>query len=102
MSELLRKQIHDWEYEKIKSNPRMYGGDKGSPLIMKAYIQEFHSGKKAEQLADSVYSILSTVNRVKNDLLLKNPQFDFREKNKPKTKKQKIGITSTDNAQGLR
>ena len=52
MSELLRKQIHDWEYEKIKSNPRMYGGDKGSPLIMKAYIQEFHSGKKAEQFVN--------------------------------------------------
>ncbi len=98
MSKFLRNQIYVWAYEKIKSNPKVYGGDKSNPLIMKAYVQEFHNGEKAEQLADIVFSILSTVSRVKNDLLSKNPQFDLRVKNKGK--KKKIGITSTDNAQG--
>ena len=98
MNKALRNEIYVWGYEKIKSNPKMYGGDKGSPLIMKAYIQEFHNGKKAEQLEDYVYSVLSTVNRVKNRLLEKNPQFDLRTKHKGK--KTKIGISSADSVQG--
>jgi len=96
MDRFLRKQFYVWAYEKIKANPKVYGGDKSNPLIMKAYIQEFHNGEKAEQLEAIVYSMLSTVSRVKNKILEENPQFDFREKHKSK---KHYGITSTDNAQ---
>ena len=98
MNKFLKNQIYVWAYEKIKSNPKVYGGDKSNPLIMKAYVQEFHKGEKAELLGAFVFSILSTVSRLKNTILEANPQFDYRKVNKPK--KKKIGIESADNVQG--
>ena len=86
MDNFLKKQLYAWTYEKIKDNPLKFGGDKSNPLIMKAYLKEFHTGEQAEQLPTLTFSILSTVSRIKNKLLEKNPQFDFRTKRRPKVK----------------
>ena len=95
MDKFTRNQIYVWAYEKIKSNPKVYGGDKSNPIIMKAYVQEFHNGERADQLSDIVYSVLSTVSRVKNKLLKKNPQFDYRKINKSKKKKTSNNRSAT-------
>ena len=98
MDKFTRNQFKEWVFRKIQDDPKVYGGDKSNPLIMKAYVQEFHKGEKAELLGAFVFSILSTVSRLKNTILEANPQFDYRKVNKPK--KKKIGIESADNVQG--
>lgn len=98
MDKFTRNQFKEWVFRKIQDDPKVYGGDKSNPLIMKAYVQEFHKGEKAELLGAFVFSILSTVSRLKNTILEANPQFDYRKINK--SKKKKIGIKSADNVQG--
>lgn len=90
MDKFTKKQFHTWINGKIKFNPKVYGGDKSNPLIMKAYIQEFHYGEKAEQLADIVYSMLSTISRAKNKILKEHPEFDYRVRFAPKKRRAKV------------
>jgi len=51
---------------------------------------EFHYGEKAEQLSDIVYSMLSTINRVKNKILKEHPAFDYRVRFVPKKRRVKV------------
>ena len=84
MDNFLKNQLYRWTYEKIKSNPKKFGGDFSNSLIMNEYLKEFYSDFSVNELEPQLMSVLSTVSRIKNKLLEKNPHFDFRTKYKPK------------------
>jgi len=90
MDKFLRKQLYVWVYDKIKSNPKKFGGDFSNALIMYEYLKDFYNDFGVSELEPQLMSILSTVSRIKNKLLLKNPQYDFRTKYKPKIKSQLV------------
>ena len=80
MDNFLRNQLYKWTYEKIKSNPKRFGGDFSNSLIMYEYLKEFYNDFAVYELEPQLMSILSTISRIKNKLLEKNPHFDFRIK----------------------
>lgn len=84
MDKYLKKQLYVWTYDKIKANPQKFGGDNSNASIMHEYINEFYSDSHVMQLETGLFSVLSTVSRIKNYLLEDNPQFDCRKKYKPK------------------
>jgi len=90
MDNFLKKQLYVWVYDKIKSNPKKFGGDFSNALIMYGYLKEFYIDFGVAELEPQLMSILSTISRIKNKLLVKNPHFDFRTKYKPKTKNKVV------------
>jgi len=84
MEKYLKKQLYVWCYDKIKSNPKKFGGDFSNSAIMYEYLIEFYPDYSIVQLQQEVMSVLSTVSRIKNKLLVKNPQFDYRTLHKRK------------------
>ena len=87
MDNFLKNQLYIWTYEKIKNNPKRFGGNYSNPLIMYEYIKEFYSDSTVAELEPKLMSILSTISRIKNKLLEKNPHFDYRTKHKSNIKK---------------
>lgn len=87
MDNFLKKQLYVWVYDKIKSNPKKFGGDFSNSLIMYEYLTDFYSDFGVAELEPQLMSILSTISRIKNKLLVKNPHFDFRTKHKAKKKR---------------
>ena len=85
MDKYLKKQLYAWVYDKIKSNPKKFGGDFSNPFIMYEYLLDFYSDATVLQLESELMSILSTVSSIKNKLLKNNPQFDNRTKYMAKT-----------------
>ena len=73
MDNFLRNQLYKWTYEKIKSNPKKFGGDFSNSLIMYEYLKEFYSDYSVYQLELRLMSVLSTVSRIKNKLLIMRP-----------------------------
>ena len=86
MDNFLKNQLYRWTYEKIKSNPKKFGGDFGNYLIMYEYTISFYSDFGVVELEPQLFSIISTVSRIRNKILEKNPQFDKRIKYKSKKK----------------
>jgi len=86
MDKFLKKQLYVWVYDKIKDNPKKFGGDFSNSLIMYEYLKEFYSNERVEHLEPQLMSVLSTISRIKNKLLEDNPQFDCRTKQLPKRK----------------
>lgn len=84
MDNFFKKQLYRWTYDKIKSNPKKFGGDFSNPLIMYEYLKEFYANESVLQLEPQLMSILSTISRIKNKILRKNPHLDYRTKYKPK------------------
>ncbi|MBL1243502.1 MAG: hypothetical protein COA39_003740 [Sulfurimonas sp.] len=84
MDKFLKNQLYRWTYDKIKGDPKKFGGDFSNAFIMFEYLIEFYPDVNVSQLEPQIMSILSTVSRIKNKLLKKNPSFDFRTKYKPK------------------
>lgn len=84
MDKFFRKQLFVWTYEKIKSNPEKFGGDFSNSLIMYEYLKEFYPDYCISELEHTLMSVLSTVSRIKNKLLVSNPHFDYRTKHTPK------------------
>jgi len=70
--------IREWVLNKLKENPDLYGGDRGNPAIMRAYLVGEKKGKKVEDLTDAMFSKLSTVSRIKNLLLEVYREYDKR------------------------
>lgn len=87
MNKIFRKQLYKWVYDKIKSNPKKFGGDYSNSLIMFEYLKEFYNDYSVYQLEPKLMSVLSTISRIKNKLLVKNPRFDYRTMYKPKNRK---------------
>ena len=86
MDNFFKKQLYVWTYEKIKSNPKKFGGDFGNSLIMYEYTISFYSDFRVVELEPQLFSIISTVSRIRNKILEKNPHLDFRIKYKKKKK----------------
>ncbi|MCK9545108.1 MAG: hypothetical protein M0Q25_00210 [Sulfurospirillaceae bacterium] len=84
MDNFFKNQLYRWTYDKIKSEPKKFGGDFSNSLIMYEYLKEFYADDKVMQLEPQLMSILSTISRIKNKLLKKNPDLDYRTKYKPK------------------
>ena len=87
MDNFLKNQLYIWTYKKIKSNPKKFGGDFSNSLIMYEYLKEFYNDFAVYELEPQLMSILSTISRIKNKILEKNPHFDYRTKYKSNTKK---------------
>lgn len=85
MDKFLKKQLKEWVHDKIKSNPKKFGGDFSNPFIMYEYLIDFYSNAMISDTSPELMSILSTVSRFKNKLLKKYPQFDNRTKYMAKT-----------------
>ena len=90
MDKIFRKQLYKWVYDKIKSNPKKFGGDYSNSSIMYEYLKEFYSDYSVYQLESRLMSVLSTVSRIKNKLLIRNPHFDYRNIHKPKNIKRAL------------
>jgi len=84
MDNFLKNQLYRWTYEKIKKNPKKFGGDFGNSLIMYEYTISFYSDFGVVELEPQLFSIISTVSRIRNKILEKNPHLDFRIKYKSK------------------
>jgi len=80
MDKYFKKQLYVWTYNKIKSDPKKFGGDYSNSLIMYEYLKDFYSSSYVSELEPKLMSILSSVSRVKNKLLNKNPHLDNRKK----------------------
>lgn len=80
--------FRQWTLTKIEENPKLYGSDKGNPAIIKVYLIELHGGTKVEDLTYEAISQSVAVSRMRNKLLEVYPEYDFRDKYKPKHKKQ--------------
>lgn len=79
--------FRQWTLEKITQNPKLYGGDKGNPAIIHTYLSELHKGKKVEDLTYEEISQSVAVSRMRNKLLEVYPEYDNRDKYKPKNKR---------------
>lgn len=94
MDKYLKQQLKAWAYDKIVSNPKKFGGDFGNAHIMYAYLIEFYGSSLVNELEEQQMSILSTISRDRNKLLLKHPELDCRIKHKAKVKSNAVGNKS--------
>ena len=76
-----------WTLNKIKENPKLFGGDNGNPAIIKEYLIELYRDKRVENLEQEDISQSVAVSRIKNKILEIYPEYDYRERNKPKCKR---------------
>lgn len=86
MDDSLRKELYVWTYNKIKDNPKRFGGDLSNSLIMLEYLKDFHKNSIVNDLNYNVMKVVSTISRIKNKLLENNPHFDYRVRYKRKSK----------------
>ena len=87
MDNFLKNQLYRWTYEKIKNNPKKFGGDFGNHLIMYEYLKEFYNDFAVYELEPQLFSVISTVSRIRNKILEKNHHLDKRIKYKSNIKK---------------
>ncbi len=71
--------MNEWIMEKIRSNPKRFGGFSSNPLIMLEFLKEFYPDATVAELTPQHMSKLSTISRTKNKLLKKNPKLDKRK-----------------------
>lgn len=86
MDNFFKNQLYRWTYDKIKSDPKKFGGDECNAILMQTYLKEFYD----TSLPVVALKTISTVSRIKSDLLLENPNFDNRVKHKPKKRKNSL------------
>lgn len=79
--------FRQWTLKKIEQDPKLYGGDKGNPTIIHIYLAELYAGSKVEDLTHAAISQSVAVSRMQNKFLVVYPAYDFREKYKPKKKR---------------
>ena len=80
--------FRQWTLSKIEEKPKLFGGDKGNPAIIKEYLSEIHGKTKAEDLTFEAISQSVAVSRMRNKLLEVYPEYDHRKKYKPKHKRK--------------
>lgn len=85
----IKNSISEWTLDKLKSNPKLYGGDNGNSEIVLAYIKETNPFSFVNSLTTETLTHATAVSRCKNKLLQIYPQYDYRVKNKPKIKNKK-------------
>lgn len=75
----MTKDIYrEWTLSKLEENPKLFGGDRGNPAIMKEYLTQMHKGTKVEDLTIEAFSQIVSISRMKNKLLEVYPEFDYR------------------------
>ncbi len=79
--------FREWTLAKLEENPKLFGGDKGNPAIIKEYLIETHGQDKVEDLTQEAISQSVAVSRMRNKLLEVYPEHDNREIYKPKYKR---------------
>ena len=92
MDNFLKNQLYIWTYEKIKSNPKKFGGDFGNSLIMYEYTISFYSDFGVVELEPQLFSIISTVSRIRNKILEKNSVLIDNNETAPIKKKNNLHI----------
>jgi hypothetical protein len=86
MDNFFNTQLYKWTFEKLVTNPNKFGSDDCNALYMQTYLEENYN----VILPISAMKAISSVSRIKSKVLLKNPQYDKREKDKPKKRKNKL------------
>jgi hypothetical protein len=81
---IMKDLLAAWTLDTIKSNPELYGGDNGNPAIIRQYLFEVSADGLIENLPLESVSNSVSVSRGKNIILDQYPQYDYRQKNKPK------------------
>ncbi|MFV0480523.1 MAG: hypothetical protein ACK5LP_00935 [Campylobacteraceae bacterium] len=81
--------LTEWVIKIVISDPIKFGGDDSSPNIQHEYIKQHYSDSQTSELTPYVYSVLSSIERIKNKFLLDNPQYDHRVKNRPRSLSKK-------------
>lgn len=85
MDKFTHQQIDKWIKDKLEKDSNKFGSDDCNSLFMQTYTYE-HYGVS---LPISLYKAISTVSRKKSKILLDNPQWDKRVRDKPKKRKKK-------------
>lgn len=80
----MQDQLAAWTLDTIKDNPQRYGGDDGNPAIILQYLREASPSDSITLMTLETVSNAVTVSRLKNQLLLKYPEYDHRVKNQSK------------------
>jgi len=83
MDNFFKNQLYKWAYDKLKEEPEKFGADGCNSLYMQVYLKEFHN----TVLSISTLKTISTLSRIKSEILLQNPDLDTRVKDRPKKKK---------------
>lgn len=83
MDNFLKNQLYRWTYDKLKENPQKFGTDGCNARYMQEYLREVHG----VEVSIFAMKAISTISRIKSDLLLKNPELDFRVKDCSKKRK---------------
>ena len=78
----MRDLLVEWTLDTIKDNPTLHGSDEGNSTIMLHYLTEVSDGALVSSLTIDMISSAVSVSRLKNALLLKHPELDYRVKNK--------------------
>ena len=82
---MTKNMYREWTLKKLEENPKLFGGDKGNPAVIKQYLREMHKGTKVEDLTLEAISQSVSVSRMKNKLLEVYPEYDYRVIHKPHT-----------------
>ena len=90
MDKHFKNQLYKWTYEKIKSNPKKFGGDFSNSLIMYEYLKEFYADNYVLELEPQLMSILSTISRIKNKIIEQHQEFEYRTKYKSKKSRKTL------------
>lgn len=96
MDKFTHKKINDWIYSKLEENPNKFGADDCNALFIHSYVYE-HYGI---YLPIPLCKAISTVSRKKSKILLDNPQWDYRKRDRPKKRKNnhKLKPTKTEDS----
>ena len=54
MDKNFKNELYKWTYEKIKSNPKKFGGDFSNSLIMYEYLKEFYADNYVLEISPNV------------------------------------------------
>lgn len=82
-----KPELKQWVEKKVSSNPTRYGSDLGNSYIILDYLIETNPElNQLNRLTLEAISESVAVSRIKNQYLEENPQYDFRDKWKPKRK----------------
>ncbi len=84
----MKKLLTIWTLNKLESDPKLFGGDNGNSAIMLHYLSEMQEDDKISNVPLNTMSNAVSVSRIKNELLKKYPQYDFRVKNKAQDKEE--------------
>ena len=85
MDKFFKNHLYRWTYDKLKKDPKRFGSDGANSLFMQTYLKEVIG----IFVPISAIKTITSISRIKSEVLLDNPQYDSRVKDKPKKQKVK-------------